>query len=184
VDNLPCHSGRMTKKRMRTLACGVLGRARRDKAGGAMLRVRSPQDLGAGVVFVVIGLAGIYFGSNLAMGTAARMGPGYFPVMLSYLIVALGLVVSGRAFATDGPDIEPIHLRPIFFVIASLLIFGLLIDQAGLAITTVVLTVVAAYARREVNLIETLLLGAGLALFTIAVFVYGLNQPLPAWWGR
>jgi hypothetical protein len=154
------------------------------RAGGAMLRVRSPQDLGAGLVFVVIGLAGIYFGRNLAMGTAARMGPGYFPVMLSYLIVALGLIVSGRALATDGPDIERIQLRPIFFVIASLLIFGLLIDYTGLAITTVTLTVIAAFARREVNLIETLLLGGGLALFTIAVFVYGLNQPLPAWWGR
>lgn len=149
-----------------------------------MLRVRSPQDLGAGVVFIVIGLAGIYFGRTLAMGTAARMGPGYFPVMLSYLIVALGLVVAARGFTTDGPEIEGIQLRPIFFVIASLLVFGWLIDYVGLAITTVALTVIAAYARREVNLTETLILGAGLALFTIAVFVYGLNQPLPAWWGR
>jgi hypothetical protein len=136
------------------------------------------------MVFVVIGLAGIYFGKNLAMGTAARMGPGYFPVMLSYLIVALGLIVGGRAFATDGPEIERIQLRPMFFVIASLLVFGVLIDVTGLAITTVALTLTAAYARREVNLLETLLLGAGLALFTVVVFVYGLNQPLPAWWGR
>jgi hypothetical protein len=149
-----------------------------------MLRVRSPQDFGAGVVFIVIGLAGIYFGRNLSMGTAARMGPGYFPVMLSYLIVALGLVVASRGFAADGPEIERIQFRPIFFVIASLLVFGWLIDYIGLAITTVALTVIAAYARREVNLVETLILGVGLALFTIAIFVYGLNQPLPAWWGR
>ena len=44
-----------------------------------MFRVRSPQDLGAGVVFVLIGAAGIYFGQDLAFGSAARMGPGYFP---------------------------------------------------------------------------------------------------------
>ena len=149
-----------------------------------MLRVKSPQDFGAGIVFLVIGLAGIYFGRNLAMGTPARMGPGYFPVMLSYLIVALGLLVGGRALAFEGPPIERIQLRPIFFVAASILLFGAVIDEAGLAITTVALTIVAAYARREVNLIETLILGVGLALFVIGVFVYALNQPLPAWWGR
>jgi hypothetical protein len=149
-----------------------------------MLRVRSPQDLGAGIVFLVIGLAGIYFGRNLAMGTAARMGPGYFPVMLSYLIVLIGLIVGARGLTLDGPPIERIQLRPIFFVAASLLLFGAIIDQVGLAITTVALTIVAAYARRDVNVLEALVLGVGLALFTIGVFVYALSQPLPAWWGR
>ena len=48
-----------------------------------MLRVKSPQDLGAGLVFMLIGVAGLYFGSDLAFGTAARMGPGYFPTLLS-----------------------------------------------------------------------------------------------------
>jgi hypothetical protein len=84
----------------------------------------------------------------------------------------------------EGPPIERIQLRPIFFVTASILLFGAIIDYAGLAITTVALTIIAAYARRDVNLRETVLLGAGLALFTIGVFVYALNQPLPAWWGR
>jgi hypothetical protein len=149
-----------------------------------MLRVKSPQDFGAGIVFIVIGLAGIYFGRNLAMGTASRMGPGYFPVMLSYLIVMLGLVVGARGLTIEGPPIERIPPRPIFFVTASILLFGAIIDQVGLAITTVALTIVAAYARRSVNLVETLVLGAGLALFTIGVFVYALKQPLPAWWGQ
>ena len=56
-----------------------------------MLRVKSPQDIGAGLVFVLIGLAGLYFGSELAFGTSARMGPGYFPTLLSVLIIAIGL---------------------------------------------------------------------------------------------
>ena len=61
-----------------------------------MVRVRSPQDLGAGVVFVVIGVAGYYFGRDLAFGSAARMGPGYFPMLLSVLIIAIGLIVGFR----------------------------------------------------------------------------------------
>jgi hypothetical protein len=149
-----------------------------------VLRVKSPQDFGAGVMFALIGLAGIYFGKDLAMGTPARMGPGYFPVYLSYLIVAIGIIVGARGLTVQGPPVERVQLRPLIFIIAALLLFGALIDWVGLALTGVMVTVVAAYARREPNLIESIVLGAGLALFTIGVFVYALNQPLPAWWGR
>jgi hypothetical protein len=149
-----------------------------------MIRVKNPQDLGAGVVFMLIGLAGLYSGKDLAFGTASKMGPGYFPMILSALILALGVGVGLKALAIEGPGIEPIRLRPILFVVIAILMFGFLIDAVGLALTAVVLTVVAAYARREVNLIEVLLLGSGLAIFAVVVFVYALSQPLPAWWGR
>ncbi len=149
-----------------------------------MVRVKSPQDLGAGAVFVLIGVAGLYFGRELAFGTAARMGPGYFPTLLSILILAIGIIVAIRGLTTEGPPIEPVQLRPIAMIIAAILIFGVLIDVVGLALTALLLTVFAAYARREVKLTETILLGAGLAAFTVAVFVYLLGQPLPAWWGR
>jgi hypothetical protein len=149
-----------------------------------MVRVKSPQDLGAGLVFVAIGVAGLYFGRELAFGSSARMGPGYFPTLLSALIIAIGLIVGFKGVTVEGPPIEPVPLRPITFIIAAILIFGFLIDSVGLALTAIVLTVFAAYARREVNLTETILLGVGLALFTVIVFVYVLGQALPAWWGR
>ena len=149
-----------------------------------MIPIRSPQDLGAAVVFVAIGLAGVYFGNNLSFGTAGRMGPGYFPIILSWIIVAVGAVLGLRALTIEGPRIEPVQLRPIVVIIAAVLMFGFLINAAGLAITAVLLTVLAAYARRDVNLAEAALLGIGLAAFTVVVFVYGLSQPLPAWWGR
>ena len=149
-----------------------------------MVRVRSPQDLGAGAMFVLIGAAGLYFGQDLTVGSASRMGPGYFPTLLSYLIIVVGLVVGARGFTVDGPPIEPIHMRPLFAILAAILAFGLLIDRIGLALTTALLTIGAAYARRHVDLKETLLLAIGLALFAVGVFVYALTQPLPAWWGR
>ena len=149
-----------------------------------MLRVRSPQDLGAGAVFTVIGLAGFYFGSELSFGSAARMGPGYFPMLLSGMITALGLIVGLKGVTVDGPRIEPFQLRPILLIVAAILAFGLLIESVGLAFTAVLLTVLAAYARPDVKLDETIVLGVGLGLFTVAVFVYLLGQPLPAWWGR
>jgi hypothetical protein len=149
-----------------------------------MLRVKSPQDLGAGAVFVLIGLAGFYFGSDLAMGSAARMGPGYFPMLLSGLITLIGLVVGLCGLTVEGPPIERVQLRPISFIVAAILIFGFLIESVGLALTAVLLTLFAAFARPEVRIGETLILGAGLALFTVVVFVYLLGQALPAWWGR
>jgi ABC-type spermidine/putrescine transport system permease subunit II len=149
-----------------------------------MLRIKSPQDLGAAVIFVAVGLAGAYFGKDLSFGTAGRMGPGYFPLILSWIIVGVGLVLGFTALTVEGPPIEPVQLRPITVIIAAILVFGLLISSAGLAIAAVLLTVLAAYARSDVNLTEAVLLGVGLAVFTVVVFVYGLSQPLPVWWGR
>jgi hypothetical protein len=152
--------------------------------GEGMLRVRSPQDLGAGAVFVVIGTAGIVFGQDLTFGSAARMGPGFFPTLLSYLIIGIGIVLAVKGLAVDGPPIERLYFRPLFAILAAILAFGLLIDRVGLAISAAVLTIVAAYARRNVSVTETAILAVGLALFAVAVFSYALKQPLPAWWGN
>ena len=149
-----------------------------------MFRVKSPQDLGAGVVFVLIGAAGLVFGQDLAFGSAARMGPGYFPTLLSYLIIAIGLVLAVKSLASDGPRVEPIQFRPLFAILVAILGFGALIDRIGLALSAAALTIIAAYARRNVSKGETLLLAIGLALFTVLIFAYALKQPLPAWWGR
>ncbi len=149
-----------------------------------MVRVRSPQDLGAGLVFVLIGAAGAYFGADLTFGTAARMGPGYFPILLSGLIILVGVIVGVRGLTIEGPPVEAVQLRPLLFINAAILLFGYLLETIGLALTTVALTLVAASARRDARVSESLLLGGALALFAVLVFVYALSQPLPAWWGR
>jgi putative tricarboxylic transport membrane protein len=149
-----------------------------------MFRIKSPQDIGAAVVFMAIGLAGVYFGSDLTFGTAARMGPGYFPLILSWIIFGIGVIVGFKGLTIEGPAVEPIQLRPLLVIVASILVFGYAIEKMGLAITAALLTVLAAYARRDVSLLETLLLAAGLGLSCVAIFVYGLSQPFPAWWGR
>ncbi len=146
------------------------------------LRIKSPQDLGAAIVFIAIGIAGLVFGQDLAFGTAAKMGPGYFPTILSGLIIAIGAGLLVNSLAVEGPPIERVQLRPLLFIVIAIVSFGYLIQWLGLAITAVIMTVIAAYARREVKLSENLWLGAGLALFAVLVFVYGLSQPLQIWW--
>jgi hypothetical protein len=149
-----------------------------------MFRVKSPQDFGAGILFLTIGIAGLYFGRDLAFGTAAKMGPGYFPALLSGIIAVIGAIVGLKALAVNGPPIEPTKLRPIIFILAAILAFGYLIEEIGLAITTTALAIFAAYARSDVNLKETILLAVALAAFAIGVFAYALGQPLPIWWCR
>ena len=105
-------------------------------------------------------------------------------MLLSGLIILIGLVLALRGLAIEGPGVERIQLRPIVFIVAAILMFGYLLDALGLVLTTIALTLVAAYARRDANLRETLLLGGGLAVFAVVVFVYALSQPLPVWWGQ
>jgi Tripartite tricarboxylate transporter TctB family len=149
-----------------------------------MFRVKSPQDFGSAIVFLLIGLAGLFFGKDLTYGTAGRMGPGYFPYLLSWLIIGIGVFVGLTSLAVEGPPIEAPQFRPAFFVLLSVIVFGYLMSYVGLAITGVVMTLIAAYARRQVNLFESLLLGIGLSIGCVLIFVYALGQPLPAWWGE
>lgn len=147
-----------------------------------MLRVRSPQDLGAGILFLLIGAAGIYFGRDLTFGSARNMGPGYFPSIISGLIILAGFVTVGKSLAVDGPAIERFQLRPIFMLMVALAIFGFLISQIGVVITAVLMMVAAAYARPNVKLVETIIFAVCVSAFVVLLFVYGLNQPMPLWW--
>lgn len=148
-----------------------------------MFRVKAPQDFGAGVVIMIIGLAGLYFGADLTMGTGARMGPGYFPRLLSWLIVAIGAFVGLRSLTVEGPRIEAPVFRPMLFVCAAIIIYGYMMAWFGLFPTAIVMTLVAAYARRNVNLLETIIFAVVMSVFTVLIFVYALGQPLPPWWG-
>jgi hypothetical protein len=148
------------------------------------MRVKSPQDFGAAALLVLIGTAGLVFGRGLAFGSASNMGPGYFPTILSVLILLLGIGIGVRALATEGPPIERMQLRPVAFIIAAVLLFGPLLQSVGLVITALALTAVAAFARPGAKPLETLALGAGLSAFVVLVFVYALHQPLPLGWGR
>ena len=77
-----------------------------------MFRVKSPQDLGAAVFFMLFGLAGVYFASDLAQGTAQRMGPGYFPTLLGWLIFGIGAILKdAQGERVDEPRVPIVQLR-------------------------------------------------------------------------
>jgi hypothetical protein len=136
-----------------------------------MFRVKAPRDFGAAMVIMLIGISGLYFGKDLTYGTAGRMGPGYFPFLLSIIIIALGAGIGIKSLFVEGPPIDAPMFKPLFFVVASIIIFGYLTTVVGLAVTAVITTLVAVLARSELSIKESmvflvlLIVGCGMAMY-------------------
>ena len=143
-----------------------------------MFRVKSPQDFGAAVMFLLLGLAGLAFGREYEVGSASRMGPGYLPMLLSWGLIVFGVVVGLRAVTLQGPAIEPIVWRTNVLVLGAIVGFAFLIESAGLAISIFVVTVLTALASAESNWKESIALGVFLAISCVLVFIYALRQSM------
>jgi len=146
--------------------------------------IRSPKDFWAGLLFIGLGVLAITVGSRYALGTAARMGPGYFPRILGILMIVLGLLLAFRSLRLKGEAVPAWHWRPVVLVLGSVVVFGLVVKTVGMAIATVILIVVASLGSHEFRLRDALISGVLLAVLCVGVFVVGLNLQLPIWPGQ
>ncbi len=142
------------------------------------MKIRISTDLLTGLFFLALGGFAIAYGSRYPVGTAARMGPGYFPLLASSGLVLLGLVLVARAVIGASEQVGAVNPRSLLFVLAGTLAFGLLIERGGLLLSGVLLVFAARFAERDVRPVETGILAACLLAFTVAVFWYGLGLPL------
>jgi hypothetical protein len=145
--------------------------------------IRNPKDFLAGLIFVAFGIAAIVLGADYPLGTAARMGPGYFPRILGILLVVLGGALSLRALRLAGPPLPGWKWRPVLVVLLSVVVFGILLTRLGLLLSTVGLIVAASAASREFRPKEALISGILLALLAAGVFVLALKLVIPVWPG-
>ena len=146
-----------------------------------MAWIRHPKDFFAGLLFIAFGLAAIVIGSNYALGTAARMGPGYFPRILGIMLIALGSALALRALKLNGPPVPAFKWRPLLVVLISVATFGLVVNYAGVVVSTIFLIVAASAASHEFRWREALIAGVVLAALAVGVFVIGLKLQLPIW---
>ncbi|HSC98937.1 MAG TPA: tripartite tricarboxylate transporter TctB family protein [Casimicrobiaceae bacterium] len=149
-----------------------------------MIRITNPKDFWAGALFVAIGVGTIILGSRYTLGSAARMGPGYFPRILGILLIVLGTVLALRATRTSGPPLPRFQWRPLVVVLGSVVLFGAIVNWMGVALSTVILIVAASAASREFRPREALIAGVLLATLAVGVFVIGLQLQLPIWPGQ
>ena len=149
-----------------------------------MQPIRNPKDFCAGALFIAIGIATIALGSAYTLGTAARMGPGYFPRMLGMLLVVLGAILAARSFKVSGTRFAAFRWRPALIVLGSVVLFGAIVRPLGVALSTVILIVAASAASHEFRPRESLVAGLLLAALAVGVFVVGLQLQLPVWPGQ
>jgi hypothetical protein len=146
-----------------------------------MARIRHPKDFAAGLMFIAFGLVAILVGGEYPLGTAARMGPGYFPRILGVLLITLGGALAFRALRLQGPGIELESPRPLLIVIGSVVLFGFTTERLGLVIASILLIFLSSAASTEFRWKEALVSGAILAALSVAGFVWGLGLQFPIW---
>ena len=148
------------------------------------MKISHPKDFYAGLLFFAIGLFAMVLAFGYPLGTAARMGPGYFPRVLGGIMMVLGVILSARSFKLEGHPITPFAWKAIGLVLGSIAIFGAIVMKAGLVIATVALIVISGLASKEFNLKESLISSVVLATAAVLLFIVGLKLQFPIFpWG-
>ena len=109
-------------------------------------RIRAPKDFGAGILYLALGAAGFFMALDYGVGSLARMGSGFFPLVLSDLLALFGAASLARSFMKPGEPIGGFGWKGLILVIAGTVAFGLLIRPAGLVVSLAVLMLASAAA--------------------------------------
>jgi hypothetical protein len=146
-----------------------------------MQRVVRNQDIAGGLIVLMIASAFFYFGLDLRYGGASSMGPGYLPRILSVILFFLGAMILVRGILKAAPPAEWPSWRATFVVVLCPIVFGILVPLVGLALSVVVVALMARTAQRESWRWTTFVTPIFLAVFCCIVFVSLLKLPLPIW---
>jgi hypothetical protein len=156
------------------------------------VKIKSERDFFSGLMFIVIGIAFAWGATKYNVGQAARMGPGYFPLMLGIVLTILGSIVLFESLVVeteDGEKIGSIAWRPLGFIVGSNVIFGVLlggvpalgIPAMGLIVATYGVVLVAAQAGDQFRLKEVVILATVLAALSYLAFIKVLKLQFPVW---
>ena len=146
-----------------------------------MTFVRSPKDFWAGILFIAFGVAAVTIAYNYPLGTAGRMGPGYFPRGLGFIMIGLGSILSLRALKLAGGKIQFGSFKPLLIVLGSVLIFAVAAPTLGVIIATILLIAISSTAAYDYRWKESIIAALAIATFTYAAFIWGLSLQLPVW---
>ena len=149
-----------------------------------MPRVARPADLMTGLFLIALAALTYWQAAELPMGSAVRMGAGYVPRLLSFLLAGFGLALLAVSLRGAEERSTAWSIRPLLCVLLVPIVFALTIERFGVIAAVVACTLVASSGSRESRPVEAILLSAALAVFTLALFVWALGipmRPLPAW---
>lgn len=156
------------------------------------MKIKSQKDFFSGLMFLALGVAFAWGATNYTIGTGARMGPGYFPLVLGVLLAIIGLAVVFEALVVeteDGEKIGTFAWKPLVFIIGANVIFGIMlggirplgIPSMGLIVGIYALVFVASLAGDEFKAKEVVILATALAILSYVAFIKLLNLQFPVW---
>ena len=156
------------------------------------MNIKSQKDFFSGLMFGVVGIAFAWGATNYTVGSAARMGPGYFPLLLGVILVIFGSIIMFYSLVvetTDGEKITGFVWRPIVYILGSNVAFGILLGglpklglpPIGLIAAIYALTLIASKAGTEFKLKDILILATGLSVLSYLAFIKLLNLQMPVW---
>lgn len=156
------------------------------------MKIKSERDFFSGLMFLIIGIAFAWGATKYTVGQAARMGPGYFPLMLGIILAILGAVILFESMVVeteDGEKVGKIAWRPLGFIVGSNIIFGILlgglpslgVPAMGLIVAIYGVVLVAAQAGDQFRIKEVLILATVLAVVSYLAFIKLLKLQFPVW---
>ncbi|SDN85858.1 tripartite tricarboxylate transporter TctB family protein [Phyllobacterium sp. OV277] len=137
----------------------------------------SSRDLICGLLFIAAGLVFAIQAYGLELGTAFRMGPGYFPLVLACILIVLGVIIIIQGTQLEHEPMGPIAWRGILFILPAPVIFGLTVRGLGFVPALFITALWAAFASVKMKPGLALILVGGLTLFSVIVFSYALGLP-------
>ncbi len=151
----------------------------------ARLRIGNPRDFLAGLLFVAIGIATVIGASDYPLGTIRNIGPGYYPILLGIALTLLGGAIAFKSLKSaaepSADDEGGFAIRPLIFVIAAVVAFGLLVRPFGLGVAIVALIVISSFAGRDFSVVRIVLLCIGMTALSWLVFIYLLGLSMSMW---
>ncbi len=147
------------------------------------MTIKHQQDFFSGLMFLAFGVAGMILSRGYELGTAQRMGAGYFPFMISAILAALGLIIVAQAVLSKkkGGEIEKTSFPIIALILGSVVVFALLLNTLGLVAAIVGVIFVSSYASDEFRWRTAATSAVVLAVAALVVFVWGLGLQFPIW---
>lgn len=139
---------------------------------------KAPQDIACGVMFMLIGVIGIYVGADYPRGTPVRLGTGVFPALLSWGLFAIGAIIFVKGFLVAGPPIGRIAWRPVLLVGLAACLFAVLIETGGLIPAMIVMMILAALAGDDHTIKEFSIFAVIMILMAVGIFIWGLEMPI------
>jgi hypothetical protein len=138
------------------------------------------KDLLAGGAFVGIGLAFAIASSTYEIGTALRMGPGYFPLVLGSILVLLGILIAvNGVIAASGEDLGPVPWKAMALLVAALFFFGYTVRGLGIVPSLLVSVFLTAMAAHRARVLPAAVIAASLTALSVLIFVILLQLRLP-----